>query len=381
MSNSKIRIAIITNVIPSYRKGFYDRIFEINNFEISVFCQSHIPGNNIENIAKDYPNNVIFLNFISLNNEYFVWQFLPWKRLCNDFDLIFIPGNPRVFSDVIFSLYCLFLKKKLVLWTIGRSYKGSFFSEKIRFFWSRMFQHIFVYNNKDIEYLRNNNFKESNIVSMNNGLDQKFINNVVLNLSDAELNAWKSNHSLNNKFVFISSSRLTKKNNFELVIKALSIILNKGANFHWILVGDGPEEGKLKKMAKKLNLLDHITFAGRIFDENELAFYFLSSNVSVLPGAIGLSILHSFGYGIPVVCHNNPLFHGPEYVVFDNFKTGLNFKRNNHLDLADKLFFLYNNQEVITVMSQNCFKIANQEYNVDVMKSNFEKIVSQILVN
>ena len=49
---TKLRIAIITNVIPSYRKDFYRRLIDDDALETEVFCQSKIPGMNL-NLVHD----------------------------------------------------------------------------------------------------------------------------------------------------------------------------------------------------------------------------------------------------------------------------------------------------------------------------------------
>ena len=40
---SRIRVAVITNIIPSYRSDFFRRLFADPNLKLTVFCQKKIP--------------------------------------------------------------------------------------------------------------------------------------------------------------------------------------------------------------------------------------------------------------------------------------------------------------------------------------------------
>ena len=56
--NKKIKIAIIPTIIATYRKGFYDRLIDRNDLDITIFCQRSITGTKIKCISNQYSNNV-----------------------------------------------------------------------------------------------------------------------------------------------------------------------------------------------------------------------------------------------------------------------------------------------------------------------------------
>jgi len=64
-------------------------------------------------------------------------------------------------------------------------------------------------------------------------------------------------------------------------------------------------------------------------NESDLAPWFLSSELFIHPGAIGLSLLHSFGYGLTVITHDNKMLHNPEYAIFEPELTGRNFHKSD----------------------------------------------------
>ena len=159
MMRGKIKVAIITNIIPTYRKGFYDRLFLNNSLETTVYCQSHICGMNIIPIHKNYDGNVRIVKFISAKNEKISWQFLPWIEIIKKYDVVYVSGNPRCLSDLFFSVFLKIIGKRVVLWTMACSYRGKKTTEYIRLQWARIFPMLFLYTDKEADYLRKKGFK------------------------------------------------------------------------------------------------------------------------------------------------------------------------------------------------------------------------------
>ena len=62
-----------------------------------------------------------------------------------------------------------------------------------------------------------------------------------------------------------------------------------------------PELPALQSIAEELDVEQYVRWLGSIYDEAQLAPWFLTADAFVYPGAIGLSVLHAMGYGLPVV--------------------------------------------------------------------------------
>ena len=373
---NKLKIAITTNIIPLYRQGFYDRLFSINNLEVTVFCQDSIPGRNISSIHTQYPMNVQIINHWSFKNEKIVWQFIPWKKIIRNYDIIFVSGNPRVISDFLFATYLRLIKKNVVLWTMACSYRNNRLRENLRLIWSKIFPVIFVYTDKEVNILREKGFKNNIIIGMNNGLDQRKIDNCISEWNKEKLEIWKKENDFGNRVLILSSSRLLGKNRFDLMIEAMPIIINKLPNILWIIIGNGAQEDYLKSLIKKYKIENYINLLGEQYDENIIAPYFLSSCLFIHPASIGLSLLHAFGYGLPVITNDIQEEHGPEYAAFEDGITGLNYKKNNHFDLAEKILKLLSSPDKILEMQENVLRIARKEYNVDIMVERFLMIAN-----
>lgn len=369
-----IKIAIITNIITHYREGFYDRLFKRKDIEVTVYCQDHIPGMNLTSIHKKYPNNVHILKFYSANREKISWQVLPWRHIMTNYDIVFVQGNPRVISDAIFSTYLRISGKKVVLWTMAHSFRGNKLTENIRLSWSKIFKFLFVYTDKEVDFLHQHGYRNKIILGMNNGLDQKKIDDVINLWTDNKLALWLSERKLEKRTIILSSARLESKNRFEMVLKALPKIILEIPDVLWCLIGSGVEEERLRLETDLSGLSKHVLFIGSIYDEYELAPYFLSAKLFIHPASIGLSLMHSFGYGLPVVTHGNPNLHNPEYAAFAQEITGRNFIENDINSLANVVVSLIKDAKARQIMKLNVRKLAQEKYNVDIMVNRFIQI-------
>ena len=375
MSNVEvIRIAIIINVVASYREGFYDRLMSRKDMSITIYCQENIPGLNIKTIHNKYSNNVYLLKCVSAKRERLSWQFIPWKKVLSEYDVVFIEGNPRNISHVLFASYLLLKKKNVVLWTMAHSFRANMLTENIRLLWSRIFKYIFVYSDAEVKYLRNKGFIKNIIIGMNNGLDQCIIDSTINMWPETKINEWKIQHNISNRTLLLSCARLEYKNKYHQFIKALPAIVTNIPNILWCIIGNGPEKEKLEYLVKKYKLSEYVKFVGEIYNEYELAPWFLTSELFIHPAAIGLSIMHAFGYGLPVVTHGNSERQNPEYAAFEAGLTGLNFMEDNVTDLSDTVIKLLDDNIVRIRMKKYVQYIARNKYNVDVMVERFVDI-------
>ena len=71
-----------------------------------------------------------------------------------------------------------------------------------------------------------------------------------------------------------------------------------------IIIGDGPEKGKLMKLAKKLRVENNVKFVGFLENHDDVIAYMKSSKVFVLPSTregFGIVALEANACGLPVV--------------------------------------------------------------------------------
>jgi rhamnosyl/mannosyltransferase len=91
-----------------------------------------------------------------------------------------------------------------------------------------------------------------------------------------------------------------------------------------VIVGDGPMRRELERLTDTLGLLDRVTFAGEVLDENLPGFHH-AAHVFVLPAnaraeAFGIAVLEAMASGLP--CITTEVGTGTSWVVQDGV-TGL----------------------------------------------------------
>lgn len=112
--------------------------------------------------------------------------------------------------------------------------------------------------------------------------------------SSAEL---RKDLGLADKKVIVSVGRLVHRKGQDILIQSMPEVLAKHPNAHILMVGEGPYRKELTKMVSELNLIDAVTFIGRI-QYKELPRYICAGDIFVMPSRSRLAGLEVEGLGI-----------------------------------------------------------------------------------
>lgn len=105
-------------------------------------------------------------------------------------------------------------------------------------------------------------------------------------------------------FVACFVGRLVPEKALDILLRAWDRAIAKDASAKLVLVGTGPLEGELKRLAHSLGRHDQIVFVGHVAQRSAVAEYWRSSDVGVLPSAFeGLSnaLLEAIASGMPMI--------------------------------------------------------------------------------
>ena len=370
------RVAVVTNVIPSYRRGFYRRLFARSGPGIRVFCQSHLPGFNLELIHSEFADHVTLVPFWG-SERGLVWQQLPVWRLWRDFDVYVFYGNPRVVSGVLWATLFRLLGRRAVLLGQVHSSGANVFTERLRLAWWHLFHTILVYTDREAATLKRRGFAGKRVVGLNNGLDQWEIETAKAVWSTERLAAWQAERGLSDRPILLSVSRIVPEKRFDFLLDALPDLVRQFPDLLWCVIGDGGARTNLEARAGELGLVDHIRWLGAIYEEQAIAPWFLSSWVLIHPGGIGLTLLHAFGYGIPVVVHDNAENHWPEIAAFEDGRNGLAFAEGDAGAFCAAVLKLLRDQELRARLGGEALNVAKTQYNTDVMVDRFLSVLGE----
>jgi glycosyltransferase involved in cell wall biosynthesis len=119
--------------------------------------------------------------------------------------------------------------------------------------------------------------------------------------SEDELNMIKIKlNKKENDIFLITTSRLVHKNAVDDVIRALPML---PLRVHFIILGIGPEESKLKKLAEEIGVSSRVQFLGLI-DHQEMPKYLRVSDIFIRPSrseGMGNSFVEAMAAGLPVI--------------------------------------------------------------------------------
>ena len=145
----------------------------------------------------------------------------------------------------------------------------------------------------------------------------------------------------------------------------------------FILVGDGPLEGDLKRRAAEQGVSDRFVFAGRV---GRLKPYYLACDVFVLPSnspveAFGLVLVEAMSFGKPVVTSDLPT--GVTYVN-DDGKTGFTFPVRDSIRLAEVMNRLLSDEPLRNRLGKNARERVEREFASAVVGRKFAEAIENV---
>ncbi|KAA6441177.1 glycosyltransferase family 4 protein [Dyadobacter flavalbus] len=179
-----------------------------------------------------------------------------------------------------------------------------------------------------------------------------------------------------NSKVIIFSGRLNKFKKVDAIIRAMALLNKQDPNIHLIVVGDGDQMTLLKELAISLNIQNKVHFTGYIFEETIVGKYFLASDIFIMPGYVGLAIVHAFSYGLPLITEDID-FHSPEIQLLHDGQNGYFVKENDEKQLADKILHLLSDKALLQQLSTNALKTIQEEASIDLMVERMNTAITQ----
>ena len=291
------KIVIIQNTIPHYRISTYNELsshYDItlihssekkidsknNNFkntklDVTKIGPFQIQKNLIKTIKKSSPDFVIIMfdlrwlmSFLLLfrTNAKIVWWGLDEGQSSN------------------WLLKKMALKIKLFITRLG--YPIIFYHESIK----EKFIELGV--KKDICFVANNTFH----------IEKRI----------------KSFHFAKKHFLFVGTLNSRKK--LDICIDIFSKVnLSMKNKMNFVIIGTGKEKCFLKQKIIDSNQSEFISLIGEINNTNELEKYYKNAIASISYGQAGLSVLQSFGYGVPFITQENTISGGEAKNIINDY--------------------------------------------------------------
>jgi glycosyltransferase involved in cell wall biosynthesis len=170
---------------------------------------------------------------------------------------------------------------------------------------------------------------------------------------------------IKSKYYICYIGRLIKRKEVDLFLQTLHRLQNYNVKVGGVVIGRGPEQEELVKLAHELSLRD-VHFTGFIPQWDE-APYLYACDALLNPGYVGLSVNHALSLGLPVITQKRGSkgpFHSREVAFLRESFTGFFSKNSDVDDLAKKTLFALENREQLRM---NCIEFAENNLTVEKM--------------
>ncbi|MFX1315001.1 MAG: glycosyltransferase [Promethearchaeota archaeon] len=217
------------------------------------------------------------------------------------------------------------------------------------------------------ELLLKQRFKEP-IVCLTNGIHDIYFN-------ELKENGIRDKYDLGDKKVLLYASRLSPEKHQISVIKAFRRIHKEVPDSHLLLVGsDGPSTDHVKKLIKKKNYKNYVSYAGRVPFDDLLKLYNTADLTCLWSWveAEGLVLIEAMAQGTPSVGANacgisNVIRHG---------KTG--YLANNLDEFKENVVKLLKDDDLRAEFGENAKKVA-QNYRISTVAKTWTEIYKFII--
>lgn len=375
VSASPIRVTICQPGLPKYRIPIFTELAARPGIDLQVL---YTTVKNLKNAVPqtfkaehfDQKVHVVAGRDIVWHSEHFAAATLEKS------DVLIVPWNIGHLSLLPTLAKARMMGVGTVLWGHGVSKSDNLLRRTIRWRVGRMADAVMFYNNIGAGKFLEFETKRERVFVAQNALDQTAIQSErrALLKNPERLTAFAREKGLGEpNLIFVS--RLFEDNRVDVLLRAVKRLKEHFPAITAVIVGNGPAEESLRGLVTELGISDNVLFAGAVYEERDLAPFFLSADLFVYPTNLGLSILHAFGYGVPVVAGDLLHAHNPEIEALEPGHNGIVFRHLDDADMAQQILDLIKNPARLVSMSLFAHETATQRFTVKRMVDGIEAAI------
>jgi glycosyltransferase involved in cell wall biosynthesis len=330
------RIAFFNPIFAHYRAALVRELRTSERFEYFLFGDtqdrySNIPALDLSADSRFRPTP--YRRYLRI----FAWQRgIVAPTLFGDFDCFILEGDAYYLSTWVGALLARMRRRRVLYWSHGWTRMDTGLKQVVRLLFYRLADGLLLYGARAKSLGIESGLPADNLYVMYNSLDFDYQQSCASALRSQEIAALRvALFGSSSVPVVIATARLTSKKRFDLLVRALGRVNRAGRRVDLLVVGDGPERGALESLAQVERV--NAVFVGACYDEPRLAALFACASVLVSPGEVGLTCMHSLGYGVPVITHGDPSRQMPEWEAIVPGVTGDLFEPDDVEGLAKKV--------------------------------------------
>ncbi len=291
--------------------------------------------------------------------------------------VVILLGNPNIPQTWLAAIVSRLLGIKVLFWSHGWLKREPRLKAAIRNVYFSLADAVLVYGDRAKRLAAVTGFQPDKVFPIYNSLDWRKSSNIYAEIRKMCANDPQKMRGSNYVPLLICTARLTRLCRFDLLLDAMALMKKDGLESQLYLVGDGPERAALESQATRLRL--DVRFLGAIYEEEVLARLIYHADVTVSPGKVGLTAIHSLSYGTPVVTHSDLSEQMPEVESIIEGQTGAFFIKNDVGDLARAIQTIIQSEKPREETREICRTMVRGRYTPEIQRELIEAAIDSVL--
>jgi glycosyltransferase involved in cell wall biosynthesis len=380
------KVFFLQEIIPNYRVPVFQRLARLEGIALTVFYSRPSRQQRRDNLknASEMPGfDSIRLPLLEIGEHAYQFAFL--KHLLLDRPDIVVSGQLGRLDTLAFLLFCKLLGIRLYWFAGGVPYRDNRKIEEVtrrgrlnKLFGTRNPRRwlvnradgMIVYSGHAKEYFASLGFPAGRIWVAPNSPDTDALIKYEREVEQdpgilAELRARYSPHG---EKILLMLGRLNKERKTDVLLKAFMLVWQRHRKVQLIIIGDGGERDTLEKQVEAEGL-SNVHFLGAMYDDRQLAPYFMLCHVFVTPGVASLALKMAMAFGRPVVTVD----HGLEVHAVESGKNGFVVAVDDTEALAKNILTLLEDEALWNEMHLGAKWTMKEKINITHMIEGFRK--------
>jgi glycosyltransferase involved in cell wall biosynthesis len=306
-------VSIIQREIPHYRVPFFSQLnsrAEREGFRITVFSddESGLP-------CKEFRHRPLPSKPIGPRGGGLWLQGL--KEAVAGSDVIVAPQELQCLNVPYLWARRRGLCGRWIWWGHGYNFQAAqrapwslTIKESAKRFLTRHADGLITYTEGGADYWRKNGMPAERVRPFYNTIDVDGIRAAAARVSEEKLAQTRATLGLGGSRVLLFSGRLYAEKRVDFLLRAFARLQQREPHVALLIVGDGPERKNLEALRDELKLRP-VCFLGACTEPGLLGIYFRLAELLVIPGLVGLAIVHGYAFGLPLITTEYPA-HSPE---------------------------------------------------------------------
>lgn len=365
MTKSDYRVIFFQPALPSYREDFFDRTAKLLDGKFELYYSNEDMGA-LTDDRERFPWSRCLGEMRRLPLLSF-WQEGAMTVAFSAHDIVIVSGAPRCLTNILLLIKAR-LKGSPVVW-FGHFWSSTTVQHRFlfRIMLMKLANVVLFYTDQEVDEYRAGIGKKDRriITALNNGIDNKDI---------IRLRAPYDANKRKKAILFIG--RIFEKCELEILIEAMTNPIMNDIELN--IIGDGPSAPLMKAFAERSGLSERIVWHGGTTDERQIAEIANRCRIFAFPGAVGLSLIHAMGYGLPSVINDSRWTNGPEITAFTNDETGREFRKGDAQSMAATIAGAISDEKALNRWSIEAKLRVDNKFNTELMAQRLFELIERI---